>query len=81
MDRTLTLYGRAYCHLCDDMAAALEPLLAEHRCALEVVDVDASPELEARYGERVPVLVHQGVELCHYFLDSRRVGDRLREIS
>ena len=76
----LTLYGRTYCHLCDDMAAALAPLAEAHGCAVEVVDVDASPELEARYGERVPVLVHDGVELCHYFLDPERVRARLREI-
>ncbi len=62
------------------MAAALAPLLAEHGCVLEVVDVDASPALEARYGERVPVLVHAGEELCHYFLDPVRVRARLKEI-
>jgi thiol-disulfide isomerase/thioredoxin len=78
--RILTLFGRTYCHLCDDMAAALAPLAAAHACTIEVVDVDASPELEARYGERVPVLVHDGVELCHYFLDAERVRARLREI-
>jgi glutaredoxin len=80
LTRTLTLYGRAYCHLCDDMAAALAPLLAEFGCELEVVDVDAAPELEARHGERVPVLCHDGVELCHYFLDPARVRARLMEI-
>lgn len=78
--RVLTLYGRTYCHLCDDMAAALAPLAESHGCTVEVMDVDASPELEARYGERVPVLVHDGVELCHYFLDPERVRARLREI-
>lgn len=76
----LTLYGRTYCHLCDDMAALLAPLAGEYGFAIEVVDVDASPDLEARYGERVPVLVHDGEELCHYFLDSARVRARLSEI-
>jgi thiol-disulfide isomerase/thioredoxin len=80
LSRTLLLYARSYCHLCDDMAAALAPLAAERGYAIEVVDVDASAELEARYGERVPVLVHDGVELCHYFLDAALVRDRLVEI-
>lgn len=80
MGRTLTLYGRPYCHLCDDMAAALAPIAAEHGCSVEVVDVDADPALEARYGELVPVLVHDGDTLCHYFLDPERVRARLREI-
>jgi thiol-disulfide isomerase/thioredoxin len=79
VSRILTLYGRTYCHLCDDMATMLEPLAAEHGFRVEVVDVDAAPELEARYGERVPVLTHDGIELCHFFLDPQRVRDRMRE--
>jgi glutaredoxin len=69
----LTLYGRAWCHLCDDMRAALEPLLAELGVQVELVDVDSDPLLEARYNELVPVLVCDGVELCHYHLDAARV--------
>jgi Glutaredoxin-like domain (DUF836) len=51
------------------MAAALEPLRAEFGFDLEILDVDADPALEARYDERVPVLLHEGHELCHYSLD------------
>jgi thiol-disulfide isomerase/thioredoxin len=69
----LTLYGRTWCHLCDDMRAALEPLLAEFGAQVEVIDIDADPALEARYNEWVPVLVCDGVELCHYHLDVARV--------
>jgi thioredoxin reductase (NADPH) len=69
----LTLYGRHYCHLCDDMSAALEPLIAEFGLALTRVDVDADPALESRFGEKVPVLAHGENELCHYFLDGPRV--------
>jgi glutaredoxin len=36
----------------------------------EEIDVDAHPELEARFGERVPVLTDRdGNELCHYRLE------------
>jgi glutaredoxin len=65
----LTLYGRAWCHLCEDMRAALEPLLVEFGAQVELVDIDADPQLEARYNELVPVLVCDGLELCHYHLD------------
>ncbi|MEM5293585.1 glutaredoxin family protein [Burkholderia sp. JPY481] len=70
---SLTLYGRAWCHLCEDMRAALEPLLAESGAQVAVIDVDSDPLLEARYNELVPVLVCDGVELCHYHLDEARV--------
>lgn len=69
----LTVYGRRCCHLCDDMAAALEPLRAEFGFALEAVDVDTDPALAARYGERVPVLADGETELCHFFLDAAAV--------
>ncbi len=59
---------------------ALRPLLAEFDIDLEVLDVDADPTLEALYDELVPVLLHDGEELCHYFLDDRKVRDYLGEI-
>jgi hypothetical protein len=55
------------------MRAELEPLLAEFGVPVSVIDVDADPLLTALYDERVPVLVCDGVELCHYRLDAARV--------
>jgi thiol-disulfide isomerase/thioredoxin len=69
----LTLYSRAWCHLCDDMRAALEPLLAEFGARVDVIDIDADPALEARYNEWVPVLEWRGVELCRHRFDEARV--------
>jgi thiol-disulfide isomerase/thioredoxin len=67
------LYSRTWCHLCDDMRAALEPFAAAAGARVEVIDVDSDPALQARYDELVPVLVCDGVELCHYRLDEARV--------
>jgi glutaredoxin len=69
----LELYGRAWCHLCEDMRAALEPIAARHGVAIEWIDIDQDPALEARYDELVPVLVLDGIELCHYRLDAQAV--------
>ena len=74
---SLTLYSRAYCHLCHDMQAALESLRGEYEFDLQVLDVDADPVLLARYDERVPVLVAGERELCHYFLDAAAVRAHL----
>lgn len=76
----LTVYSRAYCHLCDDMIAGLRALQAATRFELDVVDVDRDPALEARYGERVPVLVGAATELCHYHLDPAKVIEYLSKI-
>ena len=66
----LVLITRSYCHLCHDMEAVVRPLAAAFDVALELLDVDSSEQLEALYGERVPVLRHGDRELCHYFVDA-----------
>ena len=65
----LIVYGREHCHLCHNMIAALQILQARLSFHLEVVDVDSDDELRSRYGERVPVLLAGGEEICHYYLD------------
>jgi thiol-disulfide isomerase/thioredoxin len=73
----LKLYGRAWCHLCEDLRAELEPIAAQFGVAIEWIDIDTDPALEALYDELVPVLVLDDVELCHYRLDEARVRGAL----
>jgi hypothetical protein len=71
-----TLYSRSYCHLCDDMLAALRQLQPPGQSfEIDVIDVDADPALVARFDELVPVLFGDlaAPELCHYFLDHEAV--------
>ena len=78
MGASLTLYGRTYCHLCDDMAAALENLEGSLGFEFKIVDVDADPAIEERYGDLVPVLIDaHGAEICHFFLDIAALRSRL----
>ena len=65
----LVVYSREECHLCQNMIAALRELQARLSFHLEVVDVDSDEELRSRYGLKVPVLVAEGEEICHYQLD------------
>ena len=75
----LTLLVRAYCHLCDEMEAALRPLARAHGATVEVIDVDAAGNaaLEAAWGDRVPALFAgppaSGSLLCELRLDPARV--------
>jgi glutaredoxin len=72
-NRRLTLYSRRNCRLCDDMLAALAPLCTEFGFAVDVVDIDSDAVLKGRIGNLVPVLMHGGIELCHYHLDAGKV--------
>lgn len=49
----LVLFQRDDCKLCDEAVALLA---AAHAPDFQSVWIDDDPELEARYGERVPVL-------------------------
>jgi glutaredoxin len=69
----LTLYSRSYCHLCEDMLAALEVLRGELSFEIEILDVDSDPILEREYNEFVPVLTVNGKELCHHILDESEI--------
>ena len=80
----LTLLTRAYCHLCDEMLAAVRPIAASHGASIDVVDVDGDAALEAAYGELVPVLfagsAATGAELCRFRIDRGRVIAALAEL-
>ena len=69
----LTLMFREYCSLCHHMRAALQPYQAEYGFELQVFDVDEDPDLEARDNELVPVLLHEGGEICHWHLDEAKL--------
>jgi glutaredoxin len=73
----LVLYSRQYCHLCDDMLAALEVLRGEFDFEVAVIDIDADPALESMYNELVPVLATAERELCRYHLDPAKVREYL----
>lgn len=75
-----TLYSRTYCHLCQDMLDALQALQSDTvRLTVDVIDVDADAALVSRFDELVPVLFGDLAqpELCHYFLDERKVREYL----
>ncbi len=69
-----TVYSRADCSLCERMLDELAELLGpEAAAAVQVVDIDGQPELERRYGTRIPVLTADGEFVCAYRLDAERV--------
>lgn len=62
------------------MGVALFHLANELNFRVEVLDVDSDPELVARYGANLPVLLHGNEELCQYFLEAAKVRDYLGKI-
>ena len=67
-----------WCHLCHDLLSDLAPVARELELSVEVVDLAADPELDARWGEFVPVVMAGDEALCHYRLDADAVRAHFR---
>ncbi|HWT25312.1 MAG TPA: glutaredoxin family protein [Solirubrobacteraceae bacterium] len=76
--RTVVLYGRPGCHLCDDARAALLRIRAELPFRLREVDIEADDALFRRLLERIPVVAVDGEEVCELFVDERAVRERVQ---
>ena len=76
--RTVTLYGRDGCHLCEDARRVLLDLRARVAFELVEVDIEADDELHRRYLERIPVVALDGVELYDFFVDADDLVSRVQ---
>ena len=65
----LAVYRREGCHLCDEARGILQAVLedrvrrGEPIPAVRELDIDADPDLRARYTDLVPVFALNGVEI------------------
>jgi glutaredoxin len=76
--RTVTLYGRPGCHLCDDARAVLTELQVRLAFDLVEVDIETDDALHAAYLERIPVVALDGEALFDFFVDVPALEARLR---
>jgi hypothetical protein len=67
--RTVTLYSKPECCLCDDALEVIERVRAEHPFELLKVDIDADKRLSELHGERIPVVLVDGEEKFVYRVD------------
>lgn len=68
---TYEMVTRAGCHLCDEMAAVLDAVLPGLGLGYSLRDVDAEPELAARFSDVVPVLLRDGLPVAKVRVDRR----------
>ena len=79
--RTVVLYGRDGCCLCDDARAILERVRARHPFALTERDIEADEALLRAYLERIPVVTIEGDEVFELFVDEAALERRLTDLS
>ena len=78
MSKSLTLYTRAGCPLCEDMAVKVAALTAGTGHRVVAIDVDADAVLRAQFGWDVPLLFGGDVEICRHQLNLPAFREWLR---
>lgn len=77
----VTIYSRPGCHLCDEMKAVVERVLASHKGSLhakmEVVDISTDAALDAQYGLEIPVLMIDGRKAAKFRIAEDDLARRL----
>jgi glutaredoxin len=58
--RSVTVYSRPGCHLCDDALVLLQGLQREWTLRIQEIDISGDPALMRKYDLRIPVLVVDG---------------------
>jgi len=75
------MYAKPGCHLCEEA----ERVLATVDCAdlfdLEIINIERDEDLRRRYGERIPVILIEGVEAFQYRVDPRAFCRLVRRLS
>ena len=60
----ITVYSKPGCHLCEEMKAVIARVTGGS--PVEDIDISTDPELEARYGLEIPVLLVNGRKVAKY---------------
>jgi thiol-disulfide isomerase/thioredoxin len=77
----LTIYSRPGCHLCDEMKAVVRRAAAsvDAHITIEDIDISTDPDLEARYGLEIPVLLVNGKKAAKYRVSEQELARMLRD--
>ena len=76
--KTVTLYGRPGCHLCDEARAALLRIQAEPPVPARARSTSRpTTRCFKRYLERIPVVALEGEELFDLFVDEEALRRKL----
>lgn len=69
----IRLLTRSGCHLCAAARHTVDTVAGRHGVAWDELPIDDDPDLVARYGEEVPVLLVDGVQRDFWVIDAVRL--------
>jgi hypothetical protein len=72
--RTVTLYSRPGCHLCEEARESLQRVQTHAPFILHEVDITSDDALHTRYLERIPVVALDGEDLFDFEVDEESLA-------
>lgn len=75
MKKTVTLYSRPGCHLCETAREILEELQQQWNFTIEEINIDLDDQLTEQYGIMIPVVVLDGEELQYGIVDKMFISE------
>jgi glutaredoxin len=75
----ITLYTKPGCHLCDRAKEVIERCRQQVNVEFASVDITGQANLLARYGQDIPVILLDGVEIARHFVRERSLLEMLRQ--
>lgn len=76
--RTVLLYSRPGCGLCDEARTVIRAERARTVFAFEEVDISGDDELEREYGLRIPVVLLDGEESFEVTVEPNAFAEAVR---
>jgi len=79
MQKTILVYDRQGCHLCEQMVASLFQLQQELEYEIEQIDIDTDPKLIEKYNADVPVVMLNDEVIIYHFFDETALRQALKK--
>jgi len=78
MNHVVIIYSRPGCHLCERAKEVLGRARLRAQFSVEEVDISQDANLLARYGQEIPVILLDGVEIARHFVREHKLLNLLQ---
>lgn len=75
MKKTVKLYSRPSCHLCETAREILEELQQSWNFTIKEINIDLDDELVEKYGIMIPVVELDGEELQYGIVNKKFISE------
>ena len=80
MALAVRFFTRRDCHLCDAALAVVKRVQKKISFAVEIVDIDTNPSYASAYGNVIPVITANNIEIARSFVEEKKLFQALSAV-